>query len=173
MASKTGSSLAAGDELVVGEQDAVPLEHAAGVREVDGRDLQLLPADVLPDVQLGPVGQREHPDVLAHADPGVVDVPQLGALVLRVPLAELVAEREHPLLGPGLLLVPAGAAEHRVEPVLLDRVEQGGGLQPVTAGPPAGLLGDPARRRSTPGPRPPPAARPPRRPGGPGTRSPR
>ena len=61
----------------------------------------------------------------------VVEVPQLGALVLRVPLPELVAEREEALLGACLLLVAAGAAHHRVETVRLDRVEQRGGLQPV------------------------------------------
>ena len=87
--------------------------------------------DVLPDVELGPVRQREHPDVLALAVPAVVEAPQLGPLVLRVPLAELVAEREDPLLGPGLLLVAAGAAEHGVEPVLLDGVEQRRGLEAV------------------------------------------
>ena len=57
---------------------------------------------------------------------GVVEVPQLGPLVLRVPLAELVTEGEHPLLGPRLVLVPAGAAEQRREPVLLDAVEEHG-----------------------------------------------
>jgi hypothetical protein len=66
--------------------------------------------------------QREHPDVLALAVPAVVEAPQLGALVLGVPLAEVVAEAEHPLLGPGLLLVAAGAAERGVEAVLLDAV---------------------------------------------------
>ena len=35
----------------------------------------------------------------------VVEVPDLGPLVLGVPLAELVAEREHALLGARLLLV--------------------------------------------------------------------
>ena len=103
----------------------------AAVREVDRRQLDLLVGDVLPDVELGPVREREHADVLALAVPAVVEVPQLGPLVLRVPLAELVAEREEALLGARLLLVAAGAAHHRVEPVLLDRVEQRGGLQPV------------------------------------------
>jgi hypothetical protein len=56
--------------------------------------------------------------------PPVVQRPQLGTLVLRVPLAELVAEAEHPLLGPRLLLVAPGAAEQRVEAVLLHGVEQ-------------------------------------------------
>ena len=91
----------------------------------------LSPGDVLPDVQLGPVGQREDPDVLALVDPAVVEAPQLGALVLRVPLAELVAEGEHPLLGPGLLLVAAGAAEQRVEAVLLGGLQQHRRLDPV------------------------------------------
>ena len=94
--------------------------------------------------------EREHPDVLALAVAAVVEVPQLGALVLRVPLAELVAEARHPLLGPGLLLVAAGAAEHGVEAVLLDGVEQRDGLEPVAAGPGAGLLDRPGRRRWTP-----------------------
>ena len=37
--------------------------------------------------------------MLALADAPVVDVPQLGPLVLRVPLPVLVAEREDALLG--------------------------------------------------------------------------
>ena len=74
----------------------------AAVREVDRRQLDLLVVDVLPDVELGPVRQREHADVLALAVAAVVEAPQLGALVLRVPLAELVAEarRSAPWRGP-------------------------------------------------------------------------
>ena len=97
--------------------------------------LDALLGDVLPDVELGPVAQREHPDVLALVVAAVVEAPQLGPLVLRVPLAEVVAEAEHPLLGPGLLLVAAGTAERGVEAVLLDGVEQRRGLQAVAAGP--------------------------------------
>ena len=74
---------------------------------------------------------REHPHVLAGRVPAVVEVPQLGALAARVPLAERVAQREDPLLGAGALLVAAPAAEDRVEPVLGDRVEQRLGLQRV------------------------------------------
>ncbi len=57
--------------------------------------------------------------------------PQLGPLALGIPLPEVVAEREDALLGPGTLLVAAGAAERGVEAVLVDRVEQGRRLQPV------------------------------------------
>ncbi|GAA2781428.1 hypothetical protein GCM10020219_061110 [Nonomuraea dietziae] len=112
--------------------------------EVDRGDLDALTADVVPDVELGPVRQREDPDVLALADARVVEVPQFGTLILRVPLAELVAEGEHPLLGAGLLLVAPGTTEDRVELVVLDRVEQRGGLQAVARGAPPCLLGDAA-----------------------------
>src|ERR687896_2626309 len=127
----------------VGQQHAVPFEHHARVREVDGWDLDLFPPDVVPDVELGPVGQGEDADVFALPNPGVVDVPQLGPLVLGVPLAELVAEGDHPFLGPGLFLVAPRAAEGTGEPVFFDRVEQRRGLQPVAAGPLARLLHDP------------------------------
>jgi hypothetical protein len=72
--------------------------------------------------------------VLAALDPAVVEVPQLGPLVLGIPLAEVVAEGQDALLGPRALLVAAGAAERSVEAVLADRVEQRDGLQAVTSG---------------------------------------
>src|SRR3954453_1399503 len=86
------------DELVDLVEHPLALDDVALLREVQRRDRDLLAGDVLPDVELGPVRQREHPDRLTEVDAAVVEVPQLGALVLRVPLAELVAEAEHPLL---------------------------------------------------------------------------
>ena len=82
--------------------------------------------------------------MLALLVAAVVEAPQLGALVLGVPLAELVAEAEHALLGPRLLLVAAGAAEDGVEALLLDAAQQRDGLEAVAAGPGAGVLDDPA-----------------------------
>src|SRR4030095_16063649 len=98
-------------------QHAVALEDLALVREVDRGQLELLLRYVLPHVQLGPVRQREHAHVLARFDEAVVDVPELAPLALRVPLAEVVAEREDPLLRAGALLVAAGTAERRPEAV--------------------------------------------------------
>ena len=62
-----------------------------------------------------------------------------GPLVLRLPLAEAVAVREDALLGARLLLVAPGAADQRVEAVLLDRLEQrhaSGGRCAIRAGAP-------------------------------------
>ena len=89
---------------------------------------------VLPDVELGPVRQREDAKVLARSLAAVVQVPELRPLVLRVPLSEVVAVREDPLLGARLLLVAPRAADRGIEAELLDRVEQRDGLQRVAAG---------------------------------------
>src|SRR6478752_4489430 len=110
------------DVLARRVQHPVAPEHLTLVREVDGRQLELLARDVLPDVELGPVRDREDANLLALADAAVVEVPELGPLGAVVPLAEVVAEAEDPLLRPGLLLVAPGAAHRRVEAVLLDRV---------------------------------------------------
>ena len=80
--------------------------------------------------------------MLARAMLAVVQVPQLGALVAWVPRAKFVAQAEDALLGTGLLLVPASAAEDRVEPVVSDGVEQRLGLQRVARA--VGALGQAA-----------------------------
>src|SRR6266540_2790511 len=114
-----------------GHEHPVAAEDLATVRVVDRRQLDGVGGDVLPDVELRPVRQREDAEMLAGAMAAVVQAPQLGPLVLRVPLPELVAVREHALLGASLLLVAATAAEHGVEAVLGDRLEQDRGLEPV------------------------------------------
>ena len=55
--------------------------------EVERHDRNVLDVDVLPDVDLGPVRQRKDADALAGPDAAVQQVPQLGPLVLRIPLA--------------------------------------------------------------------------------------
>ena len=102
-------------------------------REVDVGDLDLLFLDVLPDVELGVVRDREHPNVLALLYSAVVETPEFRTLVLRIPGTELVAERVDPLLRSGLLLIAAGATEKRVETVSSDAVEQRRCLESVTA----------------------------------------
>lgn len=83
-----------------------------GVVEV--RQGDVLPGDVAPHVEFGEVRDREYAHVLAIDVATVVEVPQFGALVARIPLAEFIAQGEDALLGSGLVLVTAGAAEDRV-----------------------------------------------------------
>src|SRR6185369_7269210 len=99
-------------------------DDRAGMGEVDRRQFEAFALDVLPDVHFRPVRDREGADVLTLVAAGVVQAPQFWALVLRVPLAELVAEGEDAFLGAGLFLVAAGAADAGVEAEFLDGFEQ-------------------------------------------------
>ena len=112
-------------------QQALAADHLAVVREVQVRQRDVLARDVQPHVELGPVADREGAHVLARADARVEQRPQLGALLLRLPLAEAVAVAEDALLGARLLLVAPRAAHQHVEAVFLDRFEQRHGLVAV------------------------------------------
>src|SRR5207247_3682515 len=71
---------------------------------------------------------------LSRTPPSVEAGPHPRPLVLRVPLALRVAQREDPFLGTRPLFVAPGAAERRVESARLQRVEQRLGLeQPAAA----------------------------------------
>ncbi len=85
------------------------------VGEIDRRHLDAFVGDVLPHIELRPIGQWEDPDVLPLVVTPVEQIPELWALVLRVPLAVLVTEAVDPLLGTRLLLVTTSTAEEGVE----------------------------------------------------------
>ena len=84
----------------------------------------MLTLDVLPDIEFGPVGNREHAKVLAGLQAGVKQRPELRALSLGLPLAEAVAVRKDTLLGSGFFFVAARAADQRVEAELVDCFQQ-------------------------------------------------
>ena len=75
----------------------------------------------------------------------VEKIPQLGALIFGVPLAELVPMREKALLGTGLLLVAAAATETCIEFLSFNRIEQRHGLEGIAGGKGAFLLFHAAR----------------------------
>ena len=86
--------------------------HALAVVEVERGDGDVLALDVLPDVELGPVEQRVHAHVRAGREVGLEVAPQLGRLVVDVPVVLDVARREVALLGARALLVGAHADDH-------------------------------------------------------------
>src|SRR5690606_15755480 len=113
------------------DERAFAAHHRPLCREVQRHDGDVLQVDVLPDVELGPVRQRKHPQALALVLARVVQAPELRALAFRVPAMLGRAEREDPLLGPRLLLVTACAAEGGIEPVLVQRLLQALGFHDV------------------------------------------
>ena len=84
----------------------------------------LLRLEVLPDVELGEVGQREDAQVLPLANARIEERPELRTLVLRVPLAKLVAHAHDALLGASPVFVAPAATESDVEAVLRERIEE-------------------------------------------------
>ena len=78
--------------LTQSQEHAVALDHLAFVRVVDGRKFDPLAPDVLPDVELRPVRQRERAEVLARAHRALVELPQLWSLGLGIPLPERIAK---------------------------------------------------------------------------------
>src|SRR5882672_2468124 len=114
-------------------EQAVAAHYRTAMRVIDRRDGELFALHILPDVELGPVADGEDAHVLALSHAGVVEIPQLRPLVLRVPLAELVAKREDPFLRTRLFFVAPRAADGGIERKLGDRFEQGHRLRGVSA----------------------------------------
>src|SRR3546814_6054379 len=116
-------AVAQGQALVVHhDQRAVALHHRALSGEVQRRHRDVLPEDVQPDIELGPVRDREHAHRLPFVDPGVVEVPELRSLVLGIPAMLLAAETEDALLGARFFLVAARPAAGGVTLPLVPRL---------------------------------------------------
>src|SRR5690606_39864940 len=75
------------------DQRAIAVDHRALGSKIQRHDRNAFQIDVLPDIQLGPVGQGEYADALALVHLAVVDVPQFRALVLRVPAIDWKSTR--------------------------------------------------------------------------------
>src|SRR5207245_1720631 len=107
------------------------LHHRALLGEVQRDDRDLVQIDVLPDVQLGPVRDREHAQAFALALARVVQTPEFGALQLRVPAMLFRTDREDALFRARFFFVAPGAAERRIEAVVVERLLQALGLPDV------------------------------------------
>src|SRR5690606_21125636 len=92
----------------------------AGMRKVNAGQFQLFALDILPDSHPGPVRDREGAKILTLVRTSVIEIPQLGALILGIPLAEAITETHDALLGTGLFFVAPRAANAAIETEFLD-----------------------------------------------------
>ena len=81
--------------------------------------------DVCPNIELGPIRQREYPHALPRLDTGVEGAPQLRPLALRIPAMRFVAEREDALLGARFLLLAPSTGDGGVKRMPLQSLAQG------------------------------------------------
>jgi hypothetical protein len=107
--------------------------HHSRLGEVHRHNGNLFQMNIVPHVELGPVGKGKYPDALALVDSTIVDIPKLGPLILGVPLAERIPKGVNAFLGARLFLIPAGSAEGCVKSAGRQRIEERPGLQQTAA----------------------------------------
>ena len=91
--------------------------------EIDFGHLQVFARNIFPYVELGPIANGKYTNVFAGVYTGIVDIPQFGALVLRIPLTEFIPERKYAFLGPGLFLIATGTSDSSIEAEFRDGVQ--------------------------------------------------
>ena len=105
------------ERLLQGNQAVAAHQHPPLFGKIERHHGNTFLVDVVPDVQLRPVGQGENAYALTRIYARVIKVPQFGPLVLRVPLAGAVAEGKDAVLGAGFFFIPPGSPEGGVEAV--------------------------------------------------------
>ncbi len=117
--------------IVDHNQSAVHVDDLSLGRKVERDNRDFFEVDVLPNVELGPVRDREDANALAFPDLAVVDIPQLGALVFGIPRMVFVAEGVDTFFGTRLFFVATGTAKCGIELVLVERLLERVGLHDV------------------------------------------
>src|SRR3546814_5689711 len=110
------------------EQQAVAFHCRARRAEIERHDLDAFQMDILPDIKLGPVTDREDAHRFAFGFARIVQPPQFGTLALRVPAVIGRTEGKDTLLGAALLFIAPRGAEGSVKAVLFERLLQALGL---------------------------------------------
>src|ERR1019366_378343 len=100
-------------------------QHEPRLGEVKRNDGNLFEMNVVPDVELSPIGKRENANAFVGPDAAIEEVPQLGALIFGIPLPCTVAKGENAFLGAGFLLIATRTAKSRIEVVVAQCIEQG------------------------------------------------
>src|SRR6187551_3283778 len=92
--------------------------------EIDFRHLQVFARNIFPYVELGPIANGKYTNVFAGMYPGIIEIPQFGALILGIPLTKFIPERKYAFLGPSLFLVAARPADTGIKPEFRNGVQQ-------------------------------------------------
>jgi hypothetical protein len=108
-------------------------DTAALVAEVDAGNFQILTLDIFPNIHFRPVGEGEDAHILAWIETAIVEIPDFGTLVLRIPLTEAVTKTEETFLCTSFFLITAGSSYAAVKSELLDGRKEDGDLKLVAA----------------------------------------
>src|SRR5262249_42536644 len=102
-------------------QHAVAAHDRARRREIERHHGNILRADIVPHIKLGPIRQRKNPHSFARRKLAIEQIPQLGPLPARIPSMSWSSHRKDPLLRAAYLLVSSRPADRGVEAVVIER----------------------------------------------------
>src|SRR5690242_11439788 len=92
------------------QQRVAPHKHGPSFCKIQWNNRNLFGVDIAPDIELSPVRERKHAKALTIVNARVIEVPQLGTLIPRIPLPPRVTEREDALFRARTLFIPPSAA---------------------------------------------------------------
>ena len=92
--------------------------------KIKRKDRDIFSLNVLPDIRLSPVGNRENTDAFAFIDLRIIKFPHLRTLVLRIPGLLCITEGEDTLFCTAFLLVTTTAAKSSCETIFLKSLLQ-------------------------------------------------
>ena len=81
------------------DQLSVDVDNRSFFGKIQWNDRNIFQTDILPDVQFGPVAQREYTNTFSFTDTGIVYVPKFRTLVFGIPLVKFVTEGEDTFFG--------------------------------------------------------------------------
>ena len=117
--------------IVHHDQRSISLDNRANVGQIERYNGDVFQMDVLPDIQFGPVAQREYANTFTFVQFAVVNVPQLRPLILRVPLMLAIAEAVDTFFRTAFLFIATGTAERSVKLVVVERLLQRHGFHDI------------------------------------------
>src|SRR6187549_1682681 len=81
------------------------LYYFSFMRKIDRRQLDLLMAYIIPDIQFRPVTDRKYSYIFSFMNSTVINIPKLGSLQFWIPLPKLISYGKDPFFGPGFFFI--------------------------------------------------------------------
>src|SRR5450631_1254070 len=85
------------------------------MREINGRQVYFFATYIIPDIEFGPVTDREYAYIFSFLNFAIINIPEFGPLPLRIPLAKFVTYRKYSFLGARFFLISSGPANAGVK----------------------------------------------------------
>src|SRR5688572_26587615 len=104
------------------------------MRKIDRWQGNIFFTDIIPDIQLCPVADREHSYIFTFMDTSIISIPKLRSLKLWIPLTKFITNGKNPFFCSCFFFIAAGTTNTSIKLEFFNSIKQRMCLQPVTAG---------------------------------------